>query len=99
MIPLGLCRPIEGGVGIGKVRSGTCDRPSIQPVERRERAPNANALEALVVVAGVGDRREAGALANLLELAPAPGETERGRIPARPLTPEPRARRISKVSA
>ena len=111
-VPFLLGRPVERLVGAGKMRGAARDRLGIEPADRADVAADAHAFVSLVPIARVGRGLDAGRRRRSLRARPGasraagaaragrvPGTRPLGRIAARPRTPAPRLRRMTRVSA
>ena len=72
--PLVLHCPFERRIGFGEVGRGMRDCSGIEPFRLVQGAAYAHALEPLVMIAWVGDRRQPGSNANFLKLRSPPAE-------------------------
>ena len=72
--PFVLRCPFERRIGFGKVGRGMRERSGIEPFRLVQGAPHAHALEAFIMIAWIGDRRQAASNADLLKLRSPPAE-------------------------
>ena len=101
-----LDHPFDRRLGLGQRRGAAGERRGIEPVGFGEAAADADPIEALVRVARIGDRIDARVADDGGKLLRAASRAGAGRaaaltarIPERPDRPEPRASRMTRVSA